>query len=193
MAQLEAQQPATNSNQISISASVLTNAPRPMEPWLHLVGPILREDPQGWVVDAEVGSIPGKGNPVKVLLVHPPRKEKDRFVQKITLVNNPPSPPDYSSQEAFVKTQDNRAFIAGAMGDDDLENSYETAANQAYRELQERKARDQSAAAERSNFLASLGDFPTDWQAYQVDLFAFNTGRQLNGLPIFDAGLSFEK
>jgi hypothetical protein len=190
---LEAQQAVASSNQVPVETTIFTNAVRPMEPWLHVVGPILREDPQGWIVDAAVESGPGKGNPSKILLIHPPRKEKDRFAQKLTLVSNPPPPPDYSSQEAFVKTQDNRAFVAGAMGDDDLENSYEVAADQAYRELQERKARDQAAAAERNDFLASLGNFPANWQAYQVDLFAFNTGRQLNGLPIFDAGLSFEK
>lgn len=191
--QLEAQRPVTNSNPDSLSATAFTNAPRPMDPWLHVAGPIIRDDSQGWIVDATVESVPGKGNPMKILLIHPPRKEVERFTQKLTLVNNPLPAPDYSAQEAAIKTQDNRAFIAGTIGDDDLENAYEVAANQAYRELQDRKARDQTAAAERSDFLTSLGDFPQNWQTYQVDLFAFNTGRQLNGLPIFDAGLSFAK
>ena len=192
-AQLEAERPVTNSTPDSLSATAFSNAPRPMDPWLHVAGPIVREDSQGWIVDATVESVPGKGGPMKVLLIHPPRKEMDRFAQKLTLVNNPPIPPDYSAQEAAIKTQDNRAFVAGAIGDDDLENAYEMAAEQAYRELQARKAQDQESAAERTNFLTSLGDFPQNWQTYQVDLFAFNTGRRLNGLPIFDAGLSFAK
>jgi hypothetical protein len=194
-AQLQAERPVTNSNSNpdSLSATAFTSTPRPMDPWLHVAGPIIRDDSQGWIVDATVESGPGKGDPMKILLIHPPRKEMDRFAQRLTLVNNPLPPPDYSAQEAAIKTQDNRAFIAGAIGDDDLENAYEMAANQASRELQDRKARDQTAAAERNDFLTALGDFPTNWQTYQVDLFAFNTGRQLNGLPIFDAGLSFAK
>ena len=193
-AQLEAQQPATNSEpNTQLSPTGLVDTVRPMEPWLHVAGPIVREDSQGWIVDATLESSPGKGGPMKILLIHPPRKEMDRFAQKLTLANNPPPPPDYSEQEAVVKNQDNRAFVAGALGDGDLEYAYETAANQAYNDLQARKARDEATATDRTNFLNSLGDFPTDWQTYQVDLFAFNTGRKIGGLPVFDAGLSFAK
>jgi len=190
-AQLEAQAVAS-SNQNPASANVFTtNTVRPMEPWLHITGQIVQDDTQGWIVVGTVESAPGKGRFIKALVVHPPRKEMARFARQTTLLNNPLPPPDYSAQEADIKVQDKRAFVANTIGDEDLENYYAMAAAEARRELEARKKRDQAIAAERTGFLESLGDFPRDWQTYQVDIFAFNTRRQLNGLPVFDAGLSF--
>ena len=164
---------------------------RPMAPWIHVTGEIVKEDPQGWIVNAMVEYAPGKENPMKILLIHPPRKERDRFAVKNNLLNNPPPPPDYSTQEAEIQTQKNRAFVANTLGDEDLEDAYIAAANQSERDLEARKNRDQSIAAERSRTLGDLGDFPSNWQTYRVDVFALNTGRQLLGFPVFDAGLSF--
>jgi hypothetical protein len=164
---------------------------RPMAPWVHITGEIDKEDPQGWIVNATVEYAPGKGNGMKILLIHPPRKELARFAVKSNLVNNPPPPPDYSAQEEEIKAQKNRAFVANAIGDDDLEEAYMASAAQFERDLDARKKRDQSVVAERNRNLEDLGNFPSDWQMYHVDVFALNTGRQLYGLPIFDAGLSF--
>lgn len=166
---------------------------RPMAPWFHITGEIVKEDPQGWIVNAMVEFAPGKGNPVKILLIHPPRKEIERFAEKRNFLNNPPPPPDYSSREAQIKAQNDRAFVVNALGDPDLADAYLADATQARRELDAQKARDQSIEAEKSRALDGLGDFPPDWQTYRADVFALNTGRQLYGLPVFDAGLSFAK
>jgi hypothetical protein len=171
----------------------VNTAERPMTPWLHVSGQIAEDNSQGWVVDATVETAPGEGKAMKIMVIHPPRKEMDRFDQRMKLLNNPPPQPDYSAQEAQIKAQTNRAFIANAVGADDLEDSYRASANRAKRELEVKKKRDQSVADERAGTMASLGDFPADWQTYRVDIFAFNTGRQLGGLPVFDAGLSFVK
>jgi len=166
---------------------------RPMAPWFHITGEIIKEDPQGWFVNAMIEYAPGKGNPLKILLIHPPRKELERFIAKSNLLINPLPQPDYSAQEDEIKLQKHRAFVAETVGDFDLEDSYLASAAQSQRELNARKQRDQSMEADRNRNLDSLGDFPRDWQTYRVDLFALNTGRQLYGLPVFDAGLSFSK
>ncbi len=113
---------------------------RPMAPWFHVTGEIVKEDPQGWIVNAMVEFAPGKGNPMKILLIHPPRKELDRFAQKRILLNNPPPPPDYSSQEAQIKAQNDRAFVVNALGDPDLADAYLADAAQARRELDAQKS-----------------------------------------------------
>jgi hypothetical protein len=165
---------------------------RPMPPWFHITGEILNKDePQGWVVEATVERAPRKGVPMRILLIHPPRKELERFAQRMNLLNNPLPKPDYASWEAEIKTQNDRAFVADTFGDWDLEDSYLAAATDAKRNLEAQKKRDQSMADQRTQALAALGDFPADWRVYRVDLFAFNTGRQIRGLPAYDAGLSF--
>ncbi len=174
------------------SSDAANSADRPMAPWVHITGEILNKDePQGWVVDAVVETSPGKGVPVKIMLIHPPRKEVDRFAQRMNLLNNPPPPPDNSSLEAAIQTQNKRVFVAETLGEWDLEDTYLSAAADAKRELEAQKERDQSVANQRAQAIAALGDFPTDWQVYRVDLFALNTGKQIKGLPVFDAGLSF--
>src|SRR5882724_6523018 len=62
---------------------------RPMAPWFHITGEIVKEDPQGWIVNARVEHSPGKGYPARILLIHPPRKELERFAVKRNLLNNP--------------------------------------------------------------------------------------------------------
>jgi hypothetical protein len=192
--QLDAKTNASSAGQANaeVSEDVSNNSDRPMAPWVHLTGEILNKDePQGWIVEATVEKAPGKGVPRRIILIHPPRKESDRFVQKMSLLNNPLPQPDYSSQEALIKSQNDRAFVAETFGDLDLEDTYLVAAADAKRELAAQKQRDRSLADQRVQALAALGDFPADWRAYRVDLFAFNTGRQIKGLPAFDAGLSF--
>ncbi|HWC61635.1 MAG TPA: hypothetical protein VHC44_18225 [Verrucomicrobiae bacterium] len=174
------------------SGDATNSSNRPMAPWVHITGEILNKDePQGWVVNAVVETAPGKGVPRKIILIHPPRKELERFGQKINLLNSPLPQPDYSALEAEIKTQNNRAFVADTIGDWDLEDTYLAAAADAKQRLAAQKERDQSLADQRVQALAALGDFPADWQMYRVDLFAFNSGRQIKGLPAFDAGLSF--
>jgi hypothetical protein len=182
----------SSENGVAANEGVDNSFDRPMAPWFHITGQILNQDePQGWIVDATVERAPGKGVPMKILLIHPPRKELERFNQKRNLLNSPLPQPDYSSQEALIKIQQDRAFVAETLGDSDMEDTYLAAATDAKRELAARKKRDQSAVDQRDEALAALGDFPADWRVYRVDLFAFNTGRQIKGLPAFDAGLSF--
>lgn len=192
-AQLEAKTNSQPVDEMSPEGSDAANSSdRPMAPWVHITGEILNKDePQGWVVDVVVETSPGKGVPMKIMLIHPPRKELDRFAQRMNLLNNPLPPPDYSSLEAAIETENKRAFVADTLGDWDLEDTYLSAAADAKRELEAQKERDQSVANQRAQYMAALGDFPTDWQVYRADLFALNTGKQIKGLPVFDAGLSF--
>ncbi len=184
--------PASGENGVSANVGADDSVDRPMAPWFHITGQIFNQDePQGWIVEAMVERAPGKSVPVRILLIHPPRKELERFNQKMNLLNNPLPQPDYSSQEAAIKTQNDRAFVAETLGDWDMEDMYLAAEADAKRELEAQKKRDQAAADQRDQALAALGDFPADWRVYRVDVFAFNTGRQIKGLPAFDAGLSF--
>ena len=58
---------------------------RPMAPWFHITGEILNKDePQGWIVNAIVETAPGKGTPMRIILIHPPRKEPGRFAERMT-------------------------------------------------------------------------------------------------------------
>jgi hypothetical protein len=193
--QLEAEQAARLAEQkVGAPAGFTANtSDRPMAPWLHIIGDIANDQPEGWIVDATVESAPGKGNSARILVIHPPRKEQDRFSQRQNVLNNPPPQPDYSEQEANIKVLQKRAFVAETIGDEDLQDYYDSLVQDARRDLDARKNRDQSIANERAGAIAALGDFPADWQTYRIDLFVFNTGRQLNGLPVFDAGLSFAK
>lgn len=170
-----------------------TNAmDRPMARWVRVTGEILDQNAsQGWIVDGMVETAPGKETAMKLILIHPPRHELARFDQQRSLMGNRPPPRDYSAQEALIRTQNNRAALADALGAPDVGDTYAAAAEDARRELERQKERDQAVENERKQSLAALGDFPADWQEYRVDLFAFNTGRQIRGLPAFDAGMSF--
>lgn len=116
-----------------------------------------------------------------------------RFAQHTALLNSPLPKPDYSAQQARIDTIYNRAFIANTFGDPDWEDYYASEAAREESDLNAQKQRDQDLEKQRADNLASLGDFPADWQTYQIDLFALNTGRAMQGLPVFDAGLSFVK
>jgi hypothetical protein len=167
-------------------------ANRPMAPWFHVTGEILNmNEPQGWVVNAMVETAPGKGTPMKILLIHPPRKEPDRFAQKMSLLDNPPPQPDYTTLEGEIDMQNRRASIANAYGEWEVGDNYLAAAADATHRLEVQKQQDQLAMQQREQTLMALGDFPASWQVYRVDLFALNTGRQSKGMPVFDAGLSF--
>jgi len=187
--QLAAQEIANGTN----TAVVTNDTPSPMPAWAHISGDLVQQTPQGWVVSGIVETAPGVGSLSRVLVIHPPRNEPIRFAQKLAALKNPPPTPDYSQQEAMINAMDNRAFIANAIGDLDLQDYYATEADRRQRELENQKQQDQAAENRRVNSLNALGDFPAEWQTYQVDLFALNTGRQVNGLPVYDAGLSFEK
>lgn len=165
---------------------------RPMAPWFHITGEIVNKDePQGWIVNAMVETAPGKGTPMRIILIHPPRKEPGRFAERMYFLNNPPPPPDYSSQEAEIQVWNNSAFVADSLGALDVGDMYAAAAEEARRKLEDQKSLDRSMAEKMEQGLIALGNFPPDWEAYRVDLFAYNTGRQIKGLPAFDAGLSF--
>jgi len=185
--QLAAQEISHGTNTISVT----NGAASPMPAWAHISGDLVEQTPQGWVVSGVVETAPGVGGLTKVLVIHPPRNEPGRFTQKLAAVKNPPAQPDYSEQEAQINLTDNRAFVASAIGDPDLQDYYATEAARQQRELDDRKQQDLNAENRRIQSLSSLGDFPAEWVAYQVDLFALSTGRQQNGLPIYDAGLSF--
>ncbi len=189
--QLAIQEISNGTNNSTLATNSAAVSPMPV--WAHISGELAEETSQGWVVSGVVETAPGVGSLTKILLIHPPRNEPARFAQKLAAMKNPPPPPDYSQKEAMINTTDNRAFVASAIGDPDLQDYYAGEASRQQRELEDQKRRDQDAENRRVNSLAALGDFPADWQTYQVDLFALNTGRQANGLPVYDAGLSFEK
>jgi hypothetical protein len=187
--QLAAQEIAHGTNTM-----VKTNeAASPMPAWAHISGDLVDQTPQGWVVSGVVETAPNVGSLTKVLVIHPPRNEPGRFAQKLAALKNPPAQPDYSEQEAQINLTDNRAFVANAIGDPDLQDYYATEAARQQHELDNQKQQDRDAENRRLQSVSALGDFPADWEAYQVDLFALNTGRQQNGMPVYDAGLSFER
>jgi hypothetical protein len=174
--------------------TTVTNAAvSPMPLWAHIDGELVQETPQGWVVNGVVETAPGVGSLAKVLIIHPPRNEVNRFAQKLALVKNPPPTIDYSEQQAMINAMDNRAFIANAVGDPDLQDYYAAEGERRQHDLDAQKQQDQDAENRRIESLSALGDFPSEWQTYQVNLFALNTRRQLNGMTVYDAGLSFEK
>lgn len=178
----------------SNATEVVTNAtPSPMPSWVHVLGEIAQEIPQGWIVDATLETAPGQGTTSRILLIHCPRNEVTRFSQHLFLVNNPLPTPSYTNEEARIKTIYNRAFLAESYGDADWEDYFISQADREQQNLESQKEHNQDLEKQRADTLVALGDFPPDWQTYQVDLFAFNTGRSQRGLPVYDAGLSFVK
>jgi hypothetical protein len=188
--QMAVQTAVTNTNNPGFATNT---TPDPMPLWLHISGQILQEIPEGWIVNGNLETAPGRGYSTRILVVHPPRNELNRFMQRDALLKEPLPTPDYSEQEAKISAADNRAFIANTIGDDDLEDFYASEADRERRDLEDLKKRDQNLVKERADAVAALGNFPSGWQTYRVDLFALNTGRWLQGLPVFDAGLSFTK
>lgn len=166
---------------------------RPMPAWVHINGLIEKDASTGWIVSAIVENGPGKGKPMKLIIAHPPRKELGRYIQKMALMKTPLPAPDTSAQEDRIDTLHARAFVANTVGDQSAENAYMTAEGREYNDMAVRTKTYWRAVEERDQILQTLGTFPPDWKSYHADVFALSTSRQLGGLPIFDAGLSFEK
>lgn len=172
-----------------------TNSPpRPMQPWFHIGnGTLIRDSSEGWIVNGMVETAPGQGQFKTILLTHPPRNELRRFARRSALLERRPLPSEYSGDEENVTALEQRAYIANAMGDQDLENTYTSAAIQKDREIESQKRDDQASANDWGSQLLAQGTFPDDWKTYHVDVFALDTGTFISGMPVFDAGLSFSK
>jgi hypothetical protein len=192
-AELQAQENLRAQNTNGANSVSTNTIPRPMQPWLHLVGTVTKDDSEGWIVNVTVEKTPGSGIPMEAMLINPPRAERGRFLQRLALINDPLPMHDYSSREEDIATINYRAFVANTLGDQDLEDAYVAQAAEAKQQLEAQKQQDQMTVEERTQSIESLGYFPPDWLTYRVDVFAFNTGRQIGRFPIFDAGLSFAK
>jgi len=169
---------------------------RPLAAWKRVTGVKVQETDFTWVVDAEVAIGPTTRTNELIILKNPPTAEEQQYY------NLKPLPAQYKLQI----TNDARAYQA----DLKAEQNAEARANTEARSLN-LKARwradgfNQEAARERDAADAALNDKLQNQQAldqvqkqldaipsvngrYQVDCFAMESGRNSQGLPIFDPG-----
>jgi hypothetical protein len=74
----------TNAQALQSRSTIKTNTqqalpPRPLSSWVRVKGSISSEETWGWIVEADIEEWPGPSTHSKILLVHPPAEEKQKF------------------------------------------------------------------------------------------------------------------
>jgi hypothetical protein len=164
---------------------------RPMKAWKRVVGVKVSDFGYGWVVEAEVYRDPATHTKTRIVLQNPPALEaskyettKDQIVQSGLDITNAQA--RYQTARKAEQDDQNRAKAARRSRYWAAQYNQQAADDRAAATL----AQDDEKAAKQTLELARLGlkILPDLHGQYQIDWFAMDTGKTLQGLPIYDAG-----
>jgi len=171
-------------------------ANRPLSAWKRVMGVKVRQTEYAWVMNAEVAASPTTRTNERILLQHPPTAEEQRYD------NLKPLPDEYNRQI----TNDEHTYQADLKAEQAVEIRAKTDVRSwGWKTRLRANGYDQQAKEERAAADTALNDEKQTQQAlertqkeldaipsvngqYQVDCFALETGRNSQGLPIFDPG-----
>jgi hypothetical protein len=175
---------------------------RPMTAWVRLNGRVEGAAASGWIVNATVEATPGVRTQERIVVRHPPVREKQQFegltrqiaqlaatIKRAELVE--------SNKNEATNPYDDRAYIMSSMAsvgggnewkeaaNDDMRraNAIRAQANTANQAAAAAAAQQRSAVEGQRSKIASAGD------EYRLDYFGMRTGESLNGLPVYDLGV----
>jgi hypothetical protein len=168
---------------------------RPLWAWKRVTGVKAQETESGWVLDADVASSPATRTNEWIVLLHPPTTEAQEydFLQSLSAQYEQRITNDARAQQAYLKAAQNAETRAAAARSWGMKTQWQSSSFV------------QLAARERNAAQAALNDeqqtqkaldqtrkqlavMPSREGQYEVDCFALETGRNQQGLPIFDTG-----
>jgi len=172
-------------------------SPRPMPAWKRIVGTKVGDSQYGWFADVEIFTNTSHGFKTRIVLQNPPIQDEQQLnalQQQITGYNQQIA----NSQEQYkadVKEEKRAEKQAKAGSRSWHLNEALNAKNDARLSAQKRDdaQKDQATEAQTKGSLQvaeqQLAAIPTEHGRYQIDLFALETGKSLNGLPMYDLGV----
>lgn len=173
-----------------------TQPPSPMPAYVHIAGPILKEEPAGWVIDAKIETAPGKVKEEKIFVLNPPVNEKQRFETLKAEYNKQMDTADSFRLISSYNRNDsqefrNRSAVLSQAGAGIAAQNNTDAAKRADQNTANANVKAGESAARAEEIQSELRKFP--FAIYEANFFSFQTGTRYEGLPAFDAGLRFEK
>lgn len=158
-------------------------------PWVLLTGTIANDRVGTWVVDGKTVSASGVELHQKVLLLNPPRGEK-QTLEKLLAEQS-----DLKKENSTLEGEEN-SLQKKAASPQSPSRHHRVAPNyQATMDQKETNVLNQESSVESqlSQIDKQLAAIPTantqTGMVYRVDFFTFSTGRALNGMPVLDFGI----
>jgi hypothetical protein len=181
------------------NGNILSYSGRPMPAWKRIVGIHAGDSPYGWFVDAEVFTNVAHGLKGRIVLQNPPVQEEQQFYALKQQIAGYELQITNAQQEykEDVKTAKRDEKLAKTQGRSWKWNEQVIAKNNAAESAQKhdaaQKAQTMQAQAKQSIQVAEqqLTTIPSEHGRYKIDYFALETGKYLNGLPIYDVGVIY--
>ena len=196
----------TNAQALQLRPTIKTNTqpvlpPRPLSSWVRVKGSICSEGMMGWIVEADIEEQPGASAHSRILLVHPPKEEKQKFDRlkaeskqdqetqasaNTAADANQEIVDEASSKAAALDTISSASPLLTYLVQGD-ELGYSRAAGNASdrKKIMVTKSTASSEAASEADH--ELEEMPPGEQ-YTVDFFALRMAQEYQGLSIYDLG-----
>ncbi len=158
--------------------------------WVLLTGSIVDDNPGGWVVDGKTESASGLGFHQKVLVLNPPRTEKQTLENLL------------GQQKQLDKRNASLESAANSLQNGNVpqtpkhhhnaaqQNVSPTSIPQMETNVSNRESAVQGQLGQVDKQLAAIPTMSsTNGTAYRVDFFVFYTGQSQSGMPTLDFGI----
>jgi hypothetical protein len=158
-------------------------------PWVLLTGTIANDRMGTWVVDGKTTSASGVELHQKVLLLNPPRGDKQNL-EKLQAEQH-----DLKKENSTLEGEENSLQKKAASPPKPTRHHWVAPNYQANIDQKETNVLNQESGVEGqlSQINKQLEAIPTTksetGMVYRVDFFAFSTGRAQNGMPVLDFGI----
>ena len=169
-----------------------TNTVRPAKSWKLVSGSIVATRPYAMVVDAEVWDSPGQGpKRVRIYLWRAPFTEvaaAEAARQEMAGLNHEReglAAVSYYNREA-AQAHERTAGTARVFGRGDVAAAQDGAAQRSWSDVQGTIDKDRAAAARAAEVRQNVAGYAPPGR---VEVFALDTGRKCEGLPLYDTGL----
>jgi type IV secretory pathway VirB10-like protein len=173
-----------------------SDSQRPLSAWNRVVGTKAGDLGQGWIVNAEIYTTRTTHTKARIVLQNPPVREEqdfDRLKQQVlqyglqvtnaqrayqTALKAEKSDQTHSKSDA--RSRNVRARNSAVAYSRKAAQEQSAASNA---QNQEKEARQALVAAQKI-----LNEYPSSHGVYLIDWFALDTGKKIQGLPVYDVG-----
>jgi len=158
-------------------------------PWVLLTGTIANDKVGTWVVDGKTTSASGVELRQKVLLLNPPRSEKQTLETLLAEQH------DLKKENSSLQGEENSLQKKAASPPKPTRRRWVAPNYQATIDQKETNVLNQESSVDSqlSQINKQLEAIPTadshTGKVYRIDFFAFSTGRAQNGMPVLDFGI----
>jgi hypothetical protein len=173
---------------------------RPFTAWVHVTGNVVGTNAYGWVVDAQVEAHarPGQeegtdsaaaGGAKRILLRHPPLQDRAAFEQlaaRLKVLNQ------QRAQAEGAESQARNYLHPGSNGVHRVHYKGQGFANREAHEVEKNAtASKQELDKQIKDAKSKMAAWPNS-ERYELDCFALDTATELNKLPLYEHGTSWQ-